>query len=191
MQQPGNRFCKVSHIEIGVLAELGELLSSLSTFPRSDQHGGDFHGCKSLQISHIIADADAVLPIYFKVLRRPLEEPRQRFATPTPATLRRHAHARVVRAMVEAVDAGTEWVQTGVNLVLDRKQVAVIQQPAGNAGLIGNHNQLGAGSVKPSESLGNARQQLGLVSRGKVGHLTNQGAIAVKEDGRTSGHGRC
>ncbi len=147
MQQPRHRFCEVPHIEIGVFSELGQFLSGLPALAGSHQDRRDFHGCKSLQISYIITDSNAVIPIDLKILRCPLEQSGERLAATAATALRRYPNARVMGAVVKAVDARAQRMQPGVNLVLHREQITVVEQTARDAGLIRNDNQLSPRSM--------------------------------------------
>lgn len=105
-----------------------------------------------------------------------------------------HCALRVVRAVVEGVEVGTDFLELAVHPVVDVLDVALGVVSAGDAGLVRHEDGEVAAVVDVADGLFGAGDPDEVFGTVKVVDVDVEGAVAVKEDGfifHTHSNRRC
>lgn len=129
-----------------------------------------------------VADDIRCFQVNSKLACSLLEHPRLWFATVACFSILRFPVVRMVRTIINAIETSIVSSEQLFQPLVHSRKVVLSQEPSCDAGLVGDHKDFDAESVRLAYRLGSVRNQLEIFRAGKIINLGVDGAVSVEED---------
>src|SRR5690606_20591145 len=136
-----------------------------------------------LDVVENVADQPGRCEIDIELARRPLEQARRRLAALADASIALDRARRMVRAVVEAGEADPERGEPVRHRVADGGHRRLVEQAARDARLIRDDRDREAGGREPRHRALRAPREADPLDVDVVGHVLDQRAVLVEENG--------
>jgi hypothetical protein len=157
--------------------------------PSPHQHSTSADGARRQHIVPSIADNDRARQIESEILRGPAQQPRRGLAAITPAAVLAHGGIRMVRAVIEAVEAGAAEPKPALDRGVRLRDERFGEEPAGDAGLVRDDDDRQAGPIEEPDRVDSKGKKLQALYRIELAGLLDERAVAIEKHCRR--HLRC
>ena len=144
-------------------------------------------GITGLQIPQAVTDHGAICQIEAVLAGGTVEQAGGWLAAVTNAAIRRLADIRVMRAVIDAIQAGALGAQQGGQTLMNGRQLRLARHAAGNHRLIGDNDHRYAGLIQSAQGRGGAGNEAEPRGIDKIIDFFDLGAVTIEKNGGFGG----